>query len=364
MIGLDGEKMSKSGATWCSSPSCAAPASTRWRSGWRLLDGHYRTDREWTGGRLPAPRSGWRPGGARSLVAPGRRPHRLLRGCATGWPTTSTPRRALALVDAWAAATLAGDDADQEDQAPGWSATPSTRCWASPWRSRGEWHGRTVPVHRPDRPRAGGGAAAPAAVRSVASRGRVTPEPDDALRTAFERDRDRILHAKAFRRLKHKTQVFLNPEGDHFVTRLTHTLQVTQVARSLARALGLNETLAEAIALAHDVGHSPFGHLGEDALEPYVAGGLAPRGPGGADRGGPRAPQPDLGGTRRGAGAQLEDRSAAVHPRRRVRALRRPDRLPLPRRPRRHPRRGARVEDLPAGARASSATPAARWWAR
>ena len=114
---------------------------------------------------------------------------------------------------------------------------------------------------------------APAAARTAASRGRAMPEPEDPLRTAFERDRDRILHAKAFRRLKHKTQVFLNPDGDHYVTRLTHTLQVTQVARSLARALGLNETLAEAIALAHDVGHSPFGHLGEDALEPYVDGG-------------------------------------------------------------------------------------------
>ncbi|SDG08026.1 dGTPase [Blastococcus aurantiacus] len=114
---------------------------------------------------------------------------------------------------------------------------------------------------------------APAACRAVASRGRARPEAEDPLRTAFERDRDRILHAKAFRRLKHKTQVFLNPDGDHFVTRLTHTLQVTQVARSLARALGLNETLAEAIALAHDVGHSPFGHIGEDAFDPYVPGG-------------------------------------------------------------------------------------------
>ena len=114
---------------------------------------------------------------------------------------------------------------------------------------------------------------APAATRSVSSRGRARPEPEDALRTAFERDRDRILHAKAFRRLKHKTQVFLHPDGDHFVTRLTHTLQVTQVARSLAAALSLNETLAEAIALAHDVGHSPFGHIGEDALDPYVEGG-------------------------------------------------------------------------------------------
>jgi dGTPase len=114
---------------------------------------------------------------------------------------------------------------------------------------------------------------APAAARSAASRGRLTPEPEDRLRTSFERDRDRILHAKAFRRLKHKTQVFLNPDGDHYVTRLTHTLQVTQIARALARALGVNETLAESIALAHDVGHSPFGHLGEDALEPYVPGG-------------------------------------------------------------------------------------------
>jgi dGTPase len=114
---------------------------------------------------------------------------------------------------------------------------------------------------------------APAATRAAQSRGRARAEAEDPLRTAFERDRDRILHAKAFRRLKHKTQVFLNPDGDHFVTRLTHTLQVNQVARSLARALGLNETLAEAIALGHDLGHSPFGHLGEDALEPYVPGG-------------------------------------------------------------------------------------------
>ena len=111
----------------------------------------------------------------------------------------------------------------------------------------------------------------PAATRSTASRGRVRPEEPDEFRTAFERDRDRIIHSKAFRRLKHKTQVFLNPEGDHFVTRLTHTMQVTQVARSLAAALTLNEPLAEAIALGHDVGHSPFGHTGEDALSPYFS---------------------------------------------------------------------------------------------
>ena len=113
---------------------------------------------------------------------------------------------------------------------------------------------------------------APAATRSTETRGREHPEPQDPVRTVFERDRDRILHSKAFRRLKHKTQVFINPEGDHFVTRLTHTLQVTQIGRAMARALSLNETLTEAICLGHDVGHSPFGHTGEDALSPYVEG--------------------------------------------------------------------------------------------
>jgi dGTPase len=111
---------------------------------------------------------------------------------------------------------------------------------------------------------------APAGTQSTATRGRVRPEERDEFRTAFERDRDRILHSKAFRRLKHKTQVFINPDGDHFVTRLTHTLQVTQIARALAAALSINETLAEAIALGHDVGHSPFGHTGEEALSPYL----------------------------------------------------------------------------------------------
>jgi dGTPase len=117
------------------------------------------------------------------------------------------------------------------------------------------------------------GRLAPLATRSARSRGRARPEEPDDYRTAFERDRDRILHSKAFRRLKHKTQVFLNPEGDHYVTRLTHTLQVTQVARAIAAALRLNEPLTEAIALAHDCGHTPFGHVGEEALSPYVEGG-------------------------------------------------------------------------------------------
>jgi len=110
---------------------------------------------------------------------------------------------------------------------------------------------------------------APAATRSANSRGRTRTEDPDEFRTAFERDRDRILHSKAFRRLKHKTQVFINPDGDHFITRLSHTLQVTQISRSIAAALSLNESLSEAIALGHDVGHSPFGHTGEEALSPY-----------------------------------------------------------------------------------------------
>jgi dGTPase len=110
---------------------------------------------------------------------------------------------------------------------------------------------------------------APAASRSAASRGRLRAEEPDTFRTAFERDRDRIIHSKAFRRLKHKTQVFLHPDGDHYITRLTHTLQVAQITRSLAGALTLNEPLAEAIALGHDVGHTPFGHTGEEALSPY-----------------------------------------------------------------------------------------------
>lgn len=113
---------------------------------------------------------------------------------------------------------------------------------------------------------------APAASLSSASRGRETPEEQDDYRTCFERDRDRILHSKAFRRLKHKTQVFINPEGDHVVTRLTHTLQVTQVGRSLSEALGLNNALVESICLGHEVGHPPFGHNGEEALTPYVDG--------------------------------------------------------------------------------------------
>jgi len=171
-------------------------------------------------------------------------------GCRVGWPHPS-------------------DDDAQE------AAFPRTTA-----RFIGGWHHRSMQeisavgeLHRRDRlaREAEEANLSPAATRAGRSKGRTVPEEPDEFRTAFERDRDRIIHSKAFRRLKHKTQVFLNPEGDHFVTRLTHTMQVTQVARSIAAALSLNEPLAEAIALGHDVGHSPFGHTGEDALSPYFA---------------------------------------------------------------------------------------------
>jgi dGTPase len=114
----------------------------------------------------------------------------------------------------------------------------------------------------------------PNAVRSRLSRGRERPEAPDPVRTAFQRDRDRIIHSKSFRRLKHKTQVFIAPLGDHYVTRLTHTLEVAQIARTIARALNLNEDLTEAIALGHDLGHTPFGHTGEDVLDALLPGGF------------------------------------------------------------------------------------------
>lgn len=107
----------------------------------------------------------------------------------------------------------------------------------------------------------------PYAALSANSRGRLRPIEKCDVRTDFQRDRDRIIHSKAFRRLKHKTQVFISPEGDHYRTRLTHTLEVSQIARTISRALGLNEDLTEAMALGHDLGHTPFGHAGESALD-------------------------------------------------------------------------------------------------
>ncbi|MBI2264380.1 MAG: deoxyguanosinetriphosphate triphosphohydrolase [Armatimonadetes bacterium] len=110
----------------------------------------------------------------------------------------------------------------------------------------------------------------PLAVKSAESRGREVPERECDVRTCFQRDRDRIMYSKAFRRLKHKTQVFISPEGDHYRTRLTHTLEVAQIARTTARALLLNEDLTEAIGFGHDLGHAPFGHAGEEALDEVI----------------------------------------------------------------------------------------------
>src|SRR6476469_2842898 len=107
----------------------------------------------------------------------------------------------------------------------------------------------------------------PLAIRSFETRGRPVPEEPCSVRTPFQRDRDRLVHSKPFRRLKGKTQVFIDPEGDHYRTRMTHTLETTAISRVVARALRLNEDLTEAIGLGHDTGHTPFGHAGEDALD-------------------------------------------------------------------------------------------------
>jgi dGTPase len=114
----------------------------------------------------------------------------------------------------------------------------------------------------------------PRAALSAATRGRERPDPEDDMRPAYQRDRDRVLHCKSFRRLKGKTQVFLAPTGDHYRNRLTHTLEVAQVARSIARALRLNEMLVEAMVMGHDLGHTPFGHAGERVLADAVEGGF------------------------------------------------------------------------------------------
>src|SRR5256886_3280172 len=115
---------------------------------------------------------------------------------------------------------------------------------------------------------------APQAAKSARSRGRLRPEVEDDVRPAFQRDRDRIIHCKAFRRLTHKTQVFFAPAGDHYRTRLTHTLEVSQIARTIAKVLRLHEELTEAIALGHDLGHTPFGHAGERVIDSLMPGGF------------------------------------------------------------------------------------------
>nr|MDA8163889.1 HD domain-containing protein [Desulfobacteraceae bacterium] len=114
----------------------------------------------------------------------------------------------------------------------------------------------------------------PYACLSAASKGRIRPEEECSIRSAFQRDRNRIVYSKAYRRLKHKTQVFLSPSGDHYRTRLTHTLEMVEISRTMARALRLNEDLVEAIGHGHDLGHTPFGHAGETVLNELVPGGF------------------------------------------------------------------------------------------
>src|SRR5436190_11712296 len=116
---------------------------------------------------------------------------------------------------------------------------------------------------------------APEAAKSDATKGRLRPETEDPIRPAYQRDRDRVIHSKAFRRLKHKTQVFFAPAGDHYRTRLTHTLEVSQIARTIAKVLRLHEELTEAIALGHDLGHTPFGHAGERIIDQLMPGGFS-----------------------------------------------------------------------------------------
>ena len=189
---------------------------------------------------------------------------------------------------------------------------------------------------------------APEAVRSYATRGRAEAEEECSLRTPFQRDRDRIIHAKAFRRLKHKTQVFIAPEGDHYRTRLTHTLEVVGIARSVARALQLNEDLTEAIALGHDLGHPPFGHAGEEALSDALEAATGRRFRHNEhslrDRRAPGARRPRAEPDARGPGRHPEPHGAdrAGDARGTDREARRPRRVHQPRHRRRDPRRRAR----------------------
>ena len=166
-----------------------------------------------------------------------------------------------------------------------WRRQPTSRTGSGPGRTSSSPRGRPAPTRRSAR----------------------VEEPDSPLRTPFQRDRDRIVHSKSFRRLKHKTQVFVAPEGDHYRTRLTHTLEACGIARTVARALGLNEDLTEAIGLGHDLGHPPFGHIGEEALDAALrerCGGRLPAQralAAGRRRAGARrpGPQPDRAGPRR-----------------------------------------------------------------
>ena len=174
---------------------------------------------------------------------------------------------------------------------------------------------------------------APQAAKSRTSKGRLRPEAEDPIRPVFQRDRDRVIHSKAFRRLKHKTQVFFAPTGDHYRTRLTHTLEVSQIARSIAKVLRLHEELTEAIALGHDLGHPPFGHAGERVLDQLAPGRLQPLRAESSHRRRPRKrparPEPHVGGARRHRAATRRASTACPLARRpSIARARSKDRLP------------------------------------
>ena len=190
-------------------------------------------------------------------------------------PSTDHSREYVPLLLAGAARARRTSTSARARRLPIWARRWPTNFGVGPLRARHElsWR-RSLSSIREALEQREREMLAPQAAKSADSRGRLRPEAEDDVRPAFQHDRDRIIHSKAFRRLKHKTQVFFAPAGDHYRTRLTHTLEVSQIARTIAKVLRLHEELTEAIALGHDLGHTPFGHAGERVLDSLMPGGF------------------------------------------------------------------------------------------